>query len=60
MFMLFKVVILPHSFCIVNYVIGVPGSLHDSNIFGCMRVARNPDELFGAGQWLWVDSAYAA
>ncbi|KAG2155201.1 uncharacterized protein EDB93DRAFT_1058463, partial [Suillus bovinus] len=28
-----QVVIMPHNLCIVNYVIGVPGSVHDSNAF---------------------------
>ncbi|KAG2048435.1 hypothetical protein BDR06DRAFT_984800 [Suillus hirtellus] len=42
-----QVVILLHNLCIVDYVIGIPGSLHNSNIFGQTR-------------WLWADSAYAS
>ncbi|KAG2340370.1 hypothetical protein BDR05DRAFT_1035276 [Suillus weaverae] len=55
-----QVVILPHNLRIVDYVIGVPGSLRDSNVFGRTRVARNPDDFFGVNQWLWADSAYAS
>ncbi|KAG2070556.1 hypothetical protein BDR04DRAFT_1018586, partial [Suillus decipiens] len=29
-----QVVILPHHLCIIYYMIGIPGSLHDSNVFG--------------------------
>jgi hypothetical protein len=56
----FKVVILPHNLRVIDYVIGVPGSLHDSNVFGRTRVTRNPNDFFGANQWLWADSAYAS
>ncbi|KAG2072897.1 hypothetical protein BDR04DRAFT_1012425, partial [Suillus decipiens] len=28
-----QVVIFPHNLCIVDYIISVPGSLHDLNIF---------------------------
>jgi hypothetical protein len=55
----FEVIILPHNLHIVNYVIGIPGSLHDSNVFGCARIAWTPEDFFGGGQWLWADSAYA-
>lgn len=54
-----KVVIFPHNLRIVDYVIGVPGSLHDSNAFRRTKVARSPNDFFGAGEWLWADSAYA-
>ncbi|KAG2050542.1 hypothetical protein BDR06DRAFT_862570, partial [Suillus hirtellus] len=55
-----QVVIFPHNLCIIDYVIGVPRSLHDSNIFARMRVSRHPESFFGAGEWLWADSVYAA
>ncbi|KAG2067112.1 hypothetical protein BDR04DRAFT_1129750 [Suillus decipiens] len=55
-----QVIILPHNLHIVDYVIGVPGSLHDSNIFRHARIAWTPEDFFGGGQWLWADSAYAA
>ncbi|KAG2064170.1 hypothetical protein BDR04DRAFT_1035994 [Suillus decipiens] len=54
-----QVVILPHNLCIVDYVIGIPGSLHDSNVFGQTRVTRTPNNFFGMNQWLWANSAYA-
>lgn len=53
-----KVVIFPHNLRIVDYVIGVPGSLHDSAAFQNTRIARNPDTFFGPNEWLWADSAY--
>ncbi|KAG2045441.1 hypothetical protein BDR06DRAFT_900679, partial [Suillus hirtellus] len=55
-----QVVILPYNLHIVDYVIGIPGSLHNSNVFGRTRVAQNPDDFFGANQWLWADSVYAS
>ncbi|KAG2061611.1 hypothetical protein BDR06DRAFT_862382, partial [Suillus hirtellus] len=54
------VVILPHNLHIVDYIIGVPGSLHNSNVFRYTRIAQTPEDFFGGGQWLWADSAYAA
>ncbi|KAG2046529.1 hypothetical protein BDR06DRAFT_1035893, partial [Suillus hirtellus] len=55
-----QVVIFPHNLHIVDYVIGVPRSLHNSNVFAQTRVSRHPESFFGAGEWLWADSAYAA
>ncbi|KAG2054279.1 hypothetical protein BDR06DRAFT_846914, partial [Suillus hirtellus] len=54
-----QVVILPHNLCIIDYVIGIPGSLHNSNVFRCMRIAWTPEDFFSGGQWLWADSVYA-
>ncbi|KAG2069352.1 hypothetical protein BDR04DRAFT_1128883 [Suillus decipiens] len=54
-----QVIIFPHNLRIIDYVIGVPGSLHDSNAFRRTKVARSPNDFFGAGEWLWADSAYA-
>jgi hypothetical protein len=56
---LFEVIILPHNLCVVDYVIGIPGSLHDLNIFRHARIAQTPEDFFSGGQWLWADSAYA-
>ncbi|KAG2063163.1 hypothetical protein BDR04DRAFT_974455, partial [Suillus decipiens] len=55
-----NVVIFPHNLCIMDYVIGVPGSLHDLNVFTQTRVSQNAESCFGAGEWLWADLAYAA
>ncbi|KAG1776136.1 hypothetical protein EV702DRAFT_935583, partial [Suillus placidus] len=54
-----KIIILPHNLCILDYVIGVPGSLHNLNAFGHARIAQIPKDFFDGGQWLWADSAYA-
>lgn len=51
--------IYPHNLQIVDYVIGVPGSLHDSSAFQRTLVARSPETFFGEGEWLWADSAYS-
>ena len=53
-----KVVIFPHNLRIVDYVIGVPGSLHDSTAFQNARIARFPHQYFQQNEWLWADSAY--
>ncbi|KAG1869882.1 hypothetical protein F4604DRAFT_1926667 [Suillus subluteus] len=47
-----QVVIFPHNLRIVDYVISIPGSLHDSNVFTQTRVSWHPESFFGAGEWL--------
>jgi hypothetical protein len=51
---------MPHNLRIVDYVIGVPGSAHDSAAFSKARIARHPETFFGGREWLWADSAYGA
>jgi len=51
---------MPHNLRIVDYVIGIPGSVHDSNAFAKTRISRHPQTFFGAYEWLWADSAYGA
>ncbi|KIK15074.1 hypothetical protein PISMIDRAFT_16796 [Pisolithus microcarpus 441] len=53
-----QVVILPHNLCIVDYVIGVPSSLHDSNAFSHTCIYRHPETFLGANEWIWADSTY--
>jgi hypothetical protein len=53
-----KVVVFPHNLRIVDYVIGVPGSLHDSTAFQNTRIACFPHQFFQQNEWLWADSAY--
>ncbi|KIK12923.1 hypothetical protein PISMIDRAFT_119986 [Pisolithus microcarpus 441] len=53
-----QVVILPHNLRIVDYMIGVPGSLHNSNVFSRTRIYRHPETFLGADEWIWADSAY--
>ncbi|KIK15368.1 hypothetical protein PISMIDRAFT_80549, partial [Pisolithus microcarpus 441] len=52
------VIILLHNLQIVDYVIGVPGSLHDSNVFSCSHIYHHPETFLGAGEWIWANSAY--
>ena len=54
----YQVVILLHNLKIVDYVIGLPGSMHDASTFGHTCVACHPDQFFAANEWLWADSAY--
>ncbi|KAG2746067.1 hypothetical protein P692DRAFT_201841042 [Suillus brevipes Sb2] len=55
-----QVVIMPHNLRIVNYVIGVPGSVHDSNVCAKARIAHHPQTFFGGNELIWADSAYGA
>ena len=50
--------ILPHNLKIVDYNIGLSGSIHDVSAFLHTCVARHPDQFFNANEWLWADSAY--
>src|SRR5258708_26942469 len=38
---------------IINYVLGPPGSVHNSMAF------KESGQLFHDGEWLWANSAYA-
>jgi len=49
---------MPHNLRIVDYVIGVPGSLHDSTSFSYTRIYRHPHAFLGTNEWIWVDTAY--
>ncbi|KIK14153.1 hypothetical protein PISMIDRAFT_117538 [Pisolithus microcarpus 441] len=53
-----QVIILPHNLRIVDYMIGVPGSLHDSNVFSRTCIYHHPETFLGADEWIWADSAY--
>ncbi|KIO08006.1 hypothetical protein M404DRAFT_134955, partial [Pisolithus tinctorius Marx 270] len=53
-----QIIIFPHNLCIVDYVIGVPGSLHDASAFQHTQCAWPPERFFGENEWLWTDSAY--
>ncbi|KAG2068202.1 hypothetical protein BDR04DRAFT_1209520 [Suillus decipiens] len=55
-----QVVIMPHNLHIIDYVIGVPGSVHDSNAFAKARIACHPQTFLGGNRWIWADSAYGA
>ncbi|KIJ11105.1 hypothetical protein PAXINDRAFT_40692, partial [Paxillus involutus ATCC 200175] len=55
-----QIIIFPHNLRIVDYSIGIPGSLHDSNAFQHTLCAWSPESFFGNNEWLWADSAYAS
>src|SRR5258707_13677516 len=52
-----QLVTLP-NLCIIDYVLGPPGSVHDSTAFWQSRAFKESDELFYNVEWLWADSAY--
>ncbi|OJA09312.1 hypothetical protein AZE42_13854, partial [Rhizopogon vesiculosus] len=39
---------MPHNLRIVDYVIGIPGRVHDSNAFGKTQISCHPQTFFGA------------
>jgi len=43
---------------IIDYVLGPPGSVHDSMAFKESCAYKESDQLFPNGEWLWADSAY--
>src|SRR5258708_7982391 len=43
---------------IIDYVLGPPGSVHNSMAFKESHVWKESDQLFHDGEWLWADSAY--
>ncbi|KIK76968.1 hypothetical protein PAXRUDRAFT_98884, partial [Paxillus rubicundulus Ve08.2h10] len=53
-----QIVIFPHNLRIVDYAIGIPGSLHNSSTFQRTRIARHPGQFFSETEWLWADSVY--
>ncbi|KIM58477.1 hypothetical protein SCLCIDRAFT_1190973, partial [Scleroderma citrinum Foug A] len=53
-----QVVIMPHNLRIVDYVIGVPGSLHDSTSFSHARIYHHPQAFLGTNEWIWADTTY--
>ena len=40
------------------YLLGWPGSVHDSTVFGKTDIAINPQRYFSQGQYIIGDSAY--
>ncbi len=48
---LLQLITLP-NLRIIDYVLGPPGSVHDSTAF------KESGQLFCDGEWLWADSAY--
>jgi len=43
---------------IIDYILGLPGSIHDSTAFWQYQAFQESDELFYNGEWLWANSAY--
>src|SRR6266436_7854728 len=52
-----QLVTLP-NLCIIDYVLGLPGSVHNSTAFWQSQAFQESDELFYNGEWLWANSTY--
>ena len=52
-----QLVTLPNMH-VINYVLGPPGSTHDSMSFKESHAWKESGHLFQDGEWLWADSAY--
>ncbi|KAF9513922.1 hypothetical protein BS47DRAFT_1295668, partial [Hydnum rufescens UP504] len=46
------------NLCIIDYILGPPGSVHDSMSFQESHTSIKSAALFQEGEWLWADSAY--
>ena len=44
-----------HNLQIVDYVIGVPRSLHDSTLFLHTWIYHHPQAFLGENKWIWAD-----
>ena len=53
----FQLIIFPHNLCIVDYVVAVPGSLHNSSAFQLAEIAKTPGMFLQPNKWLWADTA---
>jgi hypothetical protein len=42
----------------MDYVIAVPGSLHDSSTFQLAEIAKTPGKFLQPNEWIWADTAY--
>ncbi|KIK76923.1 hypothetical protein PAXRUDRAFT_779860, partial [Paxillus rubicundulus Ve08.2h10] len=51
-------VIMPHNLLIVDYGLGLPGSVHDAYTFQLTWTAKDHEELLGERHWIWADSVY--
>ncbi|KIK79632.1 hypothetical protein PAXRUDRAFT_160832, partial [Paxillus rubicundulus Ve08.2h10] len=51
-------VTMPHNLLIVDYGLGLPGSVHDAYAFQLTWTAKDHEELLGDEHWAWADSAY--
>src|SRR5258708_30812745 len=52
-----QLVTLP-NLCIIDYILGPPGSVHDSTAFLQSQAFQESDDLFYNAEWLCADSAY--
>jgi DDE superfamily endonuclease len=54
----FQVVNMP-NLCIIDYILGPTGSMHNSSASELSNMAKNPAAWFSDHEWVWGDSAYA-
>lgn len=53
-----QLVILPHELQVIEYVVGLPGSTHDSSAFAKSDIFSNPQRYLDPGEWIWGDLGY--
>ena len=53
----FQLIIFPHNLCIVDYVVAVRESLHDSSALQLAEIAKTPGKFLQPNKWLWADTA---
>lgn len=52
-------VVLPHSFRIVEYVVGFRGATHDSRVWaGGSQILEKPRRYLDEGEFVWTDGGY--
>lgn len=53
-----QIIIFVHSLLITEYLLGQPGSTHDSTAFRQTNLYQNHEQLLQAHEWIWGDAAY--
>ncbi|SJX60076.1 uncharacterized protein SRS1_25050 [Sporisorium reilianum f. sp. reilianum] len=53
-----QLVILLHNLKIIEYMVGSPGSTHDSSAFARSDIFANPHHYLAKGEWIWADLGY--
>ncbi|SAM84232.1 uncharacterized protein UBRO_20817 [Ustilago bromivora] len=53
-----QLVVLPHNLKINEYVVGCPGSTHDSSTFAKSDIFKNPHHYLAKGEWIWAHLGY--
>ena len=49
---------MPHNLMIVDYALGQPGSVHDSQAFQKTQIAEDPASTIPQSHGIWADTTY--